>query len=84
MKRLQERETHLSLANGFRENYIVTKVGYDELGTKLLKNVTHNLEVVDQRYSFRRAKILLPLQVVPEAAALEKLHEKFWRKQDSA
>ena len=47
MKRLQEQETHLSLVNEFPENYIVTKVGYDELGVKLLKHVIRSLEAVD-------------------------------------
>ena len=45
-----------SLANGLSKDYIVMKVGYDGLGIKLLKNVTHSLEVVDQRYSLNRAK----------------------------
>ena len=36
----------------------MTKVGYDELGLKLLKNVTHSLEEVDLRYSLKRTKTL--------------------------
>ena len=61
----------------------MTKVEYDKLEIKLLKNVTHSLEVVDLRYSLRRAKTLSLVQVVSGAAIFEKLQEKFRRKQDS-
>ena len=77
------RTDDLSLSNGFPKNYTVTKVGYDELGLTLLKNIIHSLEVVDLRYSLKRTKTSSCLQVVLGVAALEKLQEKFWRKQDS-
>ena len=69
------RETHLSLDSGFLKNYIATKAGHDELVIKLLKNITHSLEVDDLRYSLNRAKTLSLLQVVSGAATLEKLGE---------
>ena len=34
------------------------KVRYNELEIKLLKNVTHSLEILDLRYSLKRAKTL--------------------------
>ena len=36
----------------------MTKVGYDKLGIKLRKNVTHSLEVLHLRYSLKGAKAL--------------------------
>ena len=38
-----------SLADRLQKNCIVTKVGYDELGIKLLKNVMRTLEAAHLR-----------------------------------
>ncbi len=68
----------------FQKSSAVVKIGYDEIEIKQPTNVIRNSEVVNFRYSLRRAKPLSLLQVVSQAVALEKLLERFWTKQDNA
>ena len=53
MKWLRERETHLSPPKRFSKNYIMTKVGYDEVGIKTTEEdyiqfVTGRCEIFSQ------------------------------------